>query len=153
MVHGGSGKLLSTAAILNAEVPGRWDRRDRWPRGQITKIWLCQLRNVNVNGKAASEQVRNNYVCLLLFPPRLFLGLHPQHMEIPKLGVESELQLLAYSTATATAMWDRSHVCNLHHNSRQHWIPDPLSEARDRTRVLMDTSLLGEILKKKKNTL
>ena len=26
----------------------------------------------------------------------VFLGLHPQHMEVPKLGVDSELQLLAY---------------------------------------------------------
>ena len=31
-----------------------------------------------------------------------FLGLHLQHMEIPRLGVKSELQPLA--TATATAM-------------------------------------------------
>ena len=29
---------------------------------------------------------------------------------------------------------------NLHHNSRQHWILNPLREARDRTCVLMDTS-------------
>ena len=27
-----------------------------------------------------------------------FLGLHPQHREVPRLGVESELQLLAYIT-------------------------------------------------------
>ena len=32
----------------------------------------------------------------------LFLGLHPQHMEVPRLGVKSELQLLTYTTATAT---------------------------------------------------
>ena len=31
-----------------------------------------------------------------------FLELHPRHMEVPRLGVESELQLLAYATATAT---------------------------------------------------
>ena len=30
-----------------------------------------------------------------------FLGPHPQHMEVPRLGDESELQLLAYATATA----------------------------------------------------
>ena len=30
-----------------------------------------------------------------------FLGPYPQHMEVPRLGVESELQLLAYATATA----------------------------------------------------
>ena len=67
-----------------------------------------------------------------------FLGLHPRDMEVPELGVELELQLLAYSTATA--MPDPSHVCDLHHSSRQHWILDPLSEARDRTCILMDPS-------------
>ena len=30
-----------------------------------------------------------------------FLGLHLWHMEVPRLGVESELQLPAYTTATA----------------------------------------------------
>ena len=30
------------------------------------------------------------------------LGPHPQHMEAPRLGVESELQLPAYITVTAT---------------------------------------------------
>ena len=68
----------------------------------------------------------------------LFLGPHPQHMEVPRLGVESELQLPAY--ATATAIPDLSHVCNLHHGSRQCLILNPLSEARDGTCILMDTS-------------
>ena len=31
-----------------------------------------------------------------------FLGLHLQHMEVPRLAIESELQLLDYTTATAT---------------------------------------------------
>ena len=31
-----------------------------------------------------------------------FLGPHLQHMEIPRLGVQLELQLPAYTTATAT---------------------------------------------------
>ena len=31
----------------------------------------------------------------------VFLGLHPWHMEVTKRGVKSELQLLAYATATA----------------------------------------------------
>ena len=51
------------------------------------------------------------------------------------LGLKSELQLLAYTTATAT--WDMSHICSLHHSSRQHRIPNPLSRARDRIRNLM----------------
>ena len=56
-------------------------------------------------------------------------------MEVPRLGVESELQLLAY--ATATAMPDPSRVCDLHHRSWQCQILIPLSEAWDQTRNLM----------------
>jgi len=55
-------------------------------------------------------------------------------MKLPGLGIESEP--LAYTTATATL--DVSHVCDLHHSSQQHWILNLLSEARDRTCVLMD---------------
>ena len=59
-------------------------------------------------------------------------------MEVPRLGVESELPLPACATATAAP--DVSHICDLHHSSRQPWIPDPLNKARDRTRILMDIS-------------
>ena len=58
-------------------------------------------------------------------------------MEIPRLGAESELQLPACSTATATQVL--SHICNLHQSSQQCWILNLLSEARGRTCVLMDT--------------
>ena len=51
------------------------------------------------------------------------------HMEVPKLGVELELQLPASATATLTP--DLSQVCDLHHSSRQCQILNPLSEARD----------------------
>ena len=64
-----------------------------------------------------------------------FSGLHPRHMEVPSLGVQSELQLLTYATATATQ--DPSHVCNLHHSSQQHQVLNPLSEARDQPLNLM----------------
>ena len=53
-----------------------------------------------------------------------FLGLHPQHMEVPRLGVESELQLLA----TAIATPDPSLVCDLHHSSQQCQILNPLGD-------------------------
>ena len=59
-------------------------------------------------------------------------------MEVPRPGVESELQLQVYTTVTAT--WDPNHSCDLGHSSWQHWIPDPLIEARDQTHILMDTS-------------
>ena len=61
-----------------------------------------------------------------------------RHMEFPRRGVESELQLLAYTTATAMA--DLSCICDLHHRSWQCWILNPLSEARDQTHNPMDTS-------------
>ena len=71
------------------------------------------------------------FVCLFVCFVFVFLGPHLRHMEVSRLGVELELQLLAYTTATATL--DPSHVCDLHHSSQQRWIPNPLSEARDRT--------------------
>ena len=52
-------------------------------------------------------------------------------MEVPRLGVESELLLQAY--ARATAMWDPSLISDLHHSSHQRWILNSLSEARDQT--------------------
>ena len=59
-------------------------------------------------------------------------------MEVPRLGVEMELKLLTYTTATAT--WDLSRICHLYHSSWQCRIPNPLSEARDGTWIFMDTS-------------
>ena len=50
------------------------------------------------------------------------------HMEVPRLGVESQLQLPASTTATAVP--DLSHICDLHHSSWQCWILNPLSKAR-----------------------
>ena len=47
---------------------------------------------------------------------------------------------IASSYATATATQDPSRVCDLHHSSQQHWILNPLIEARNWTRILMDTS-------------
>ena len=67
-----------------------------------------------------------------------FLGPHLQHMEVPRLGVESKLQLSPYATTTET--WDPSLICDLHDSSEQYWIPDPLSKAMDQTQILMDTS-------------
>ena len=47
----------------------------------------------------------------------VFLGPHPRHMKVTRLGVKLELQPQAYTTATATQ--DPSCICNLHHSSRQ----------------------------------
>ena len=67
-----------------------------------------------------------------------FLGLYPWHAEVPRLGVKSELQLLAYTIATA--MQDPGQGCDLNHSSQQCQVLNPLSEARDQTHVLMNIS-------------
>ena len=59
-------------------------------------------------------------------------------MEVPRVGVKSELQLPAYTTTTATP--DPSHVCDLYHSSGQCRILNLLNKARDQTHILMDPS-------------
>ena len=78
------------------------------------------------------------FIYFFYFLSFVFLGQHPWHMEVPRLGVESKLQLLAYTTAIATL--DPSCVYELHHRSRQHRLLNPLSKARDRICILMDAS-------------
>ena len=60
-----------------------------------------------------------------------FVSLGPPlwHMEVPRLGIEAEPELLAYPIATAVL--DLTHVCDLCHWSWQRWILNPLSGARD----------------------
>ena len=87
----------------------------------------CQPR------KAVSSKVFFGLFFVFCF---CFLGLHPRHMEAPRLRVQSDLQLPAYTMAMAGQ--DPSCICNLHHRSRQRRILHPLSKARDRTCVLMD---------------
>ena len=70
------------------------------------------------------------YLLIIIFVLAFFFclffgGSCPWHMEVPKLGVESELQLPAYTTATATP--DLSHICKLHCSSGNtrsltHWL-------------------------------
>ena len=78
------------------------------------------------------------FVCLFAF---CFSGLHLWHMEVPRLGVELELQLPACATATAdqNSTQDLSCICDLHHSSQQHRILNTLSKAGDQTCILMDT--------------
>ena len=75
----------------------------------------------------------------------------PSAYAFPRLGVESELQLLAYTTATAT--WDPNTICDLHHSSQQLWILNLLSEARDQTLILTDPSWDSLLLSHEGNSL
>ena len=96
--------------------------------------WLTGLKILQL---AFSSRTANTEFFLPFF---FFLELHPWHMEVSGLGlgVELELQLPAYTTATA--MPDPTCVCDLHPSSWQCRILTPLSEARNGTRILMDTS-------------
>ena len=58
-------------------------------------------------------------------------------MEGPRLGVKSELQLLACTTATNTM--GPSRICHLRHSLQQHRILNPLREDRDQTHILRET--------------
>ena len=66
-------------------------------------------------------------------------------------GVKLELQLPAY--ATTTAMPDLNCICDLDHRSQQHWILNPLSEARDQTRNLVVPSQDSFLLRHDGNSL
>ena len=57
-------------------------------------------------------------------------------MEIPRLRAELELQMLAYTTATA--MQDQSHIWDLQHSSWQRWILNPLNKLKAQTCLLLD---------------
>ena len=79
-----------------------------------------------------------------------FLGPQVRHVEVPRLGVELELKLPAYNTATATQ--DPSGFCDLCCSSWQPWILNPLSKARDRIRILKGISQVLNLLSYKGNS-
>ena len=73
-----------------------------------------------------------------------FLVLPLWHMKVPRLMVELELQVLALTTATEIPVL--SCICNLCFSFQQHQILNPVSKARDWTCILIDTSLLFNLL-------
>ena len=78
----------------------RWGKKDRFrlnPARMSKQVCVVQ--------KAGRFPIRPFYFILfyfILFYFFVFLGLHPQHMEVPRLGTKLELQLPAYTTATVT---------------------------------------------------
>ena len=85
--------------------------------------YFIQLPYLCPNFPAHSQKIhlvpdaRTPFLFVVVVFAFCFLGLHPRHMEVPRLGVELELQLPAHTTATAA--WDPSHICDLHHSSWQ----------------------------------
>ena len=75
------------------------------------------------------KEILKYYSQILFFS---FLGLHLQHMEVPRLGIQVELQLLAYTTDMVM-----HHVL---HSSQQWQILNTLSEPKNWTHILLDAS-------------
>ena len=95
--------------------------------------WICNERKGNFIFKLCFR-IPQELLCLgILNIPHQTLafffffsfGRHPWHTEVLRLGVESELQLPAYTTTTL----DPSFICDLHHSSWQCWILNPLSDS------------------------
>ena len=106
----------------------RWTAETTGDNGNLSArenaIMLTIPREVS-NDSTKADHERKNQLLKFLFIYLLlpFLGPHVWHMEVTRLGVQLEPQLLAYARATAT--------CDLHHSSWQRQILNPLSEARD----------------------
>ena len=87
-----------------------------------------------------NQSIQSIYFYLLIF----FLGPRLRHMEVPRLGIKSEMQLQAYTTARAAG--DPSHSFNLSCSLQQRQILNPLRETRDRTHILMGSSQILNLL-------
>ena len=121
------------------------------PKLLQVQFWIlslpCQKRTLRLIFLKEWIQIliwaKNSYIYSIIkkstIKKKFFLGPHLWHMEVPRVGVELELQLPAL--ATATARRDLSHVCDLHHSSQQRRILNSLSRApRDWAWILMDIS-------------
>ena len=114
-----------------------------WKRGELNillHIFIDTFMYINIYNHLYT------YIQILLFPFYSYM----RHMEAPRLGVQSELHLPAYTTATAT--WDPSCICDLHHSLQQWRILNPLSRVRNRTLILMDTSRVLNLVSHKENS-
>ena len=139
-----------SGASLKHQDAGSIPRLARWVKGSgIAKVvaWIWSLAWELCMPQGCQKKERNllfkfYYYCvwcifyLLVFCLFFAFYAEPAAYGSSRLGVESELQL----PATATTVQDPSHICNLCHSLWQHWILNPLSEARDRTHILMDAS-------------
>ena len=94
----------------------------RTPTPFAGRNWLTEDFNMNTQTHTWMYTQNSIYSPLSFFLLSLsfffffsvFLGPHPRHMEVPRLGIKLELQPLA------TAMPDPSFVCDLHHSLWQY---------------------------------
>ena len=85
-----------------------------------------QERKRNASAKANMFGVFCSRIKVKINVIFFFLGPHTWNMEVPRLGVELELQLTGYIAVTATQ--DLNHIFDLYHSSQQRSILNPLSK-------------------------
>ena len=88
------------------------------------------------------SQRYNTMVLFLFF--FCFLGSNLRHMEVP--GLEGLIRAVAVGLSHSHSNPGFEPLMHLHHSSRQCWILNPLSKARDRTRNLMVPSWIRQPL-------
>ena len=105
-------------------------------KGQLTNFFH-RFAFIYTTGSLLANQKYTDFILYFLFPSFFFKGLHLQHMEVPRLGVPSELQLLAYTRVMATQ--DPNCVCNLPQLTA---VPDPKPTERGQrlNQVLINAS-------------
>ena len=108
-----------------------------WPRNPSGRFLSKQI---NHTLPPSSNQInQSNYMCLFVS----FLFFLPFRAAPEAYGssqTRGRLELQLSGCATATATWDLSHICDLHHSSWQGQVFHPLSEARDWTCIFTSTN-------------
>uniref|UniRef100_A0A8D1M674 GTPase-activating protein and VPS9 domain-containing protein 1 n=1 Tax=Sus scrofa TaxID=9823 RepID=A0A8D1M674_PIG len=118
------GRLLQQLAMTGSE---EGDPRTKSSLGKFDKVRMSTVSWGVLFIEGSAKVLANLTILFIKSFPHVIGKLNILfRVKVPRLGVQSELQLLAY--ATATAMPDLSLVCNLHHTTR----------SRSRTNVLMD---------------
>ena len=97
--------MLSSTVAIPFYIPASSTQRSSFSTSSLILVIFVPL----ISGRPSGCEI---FVVVCLF---VFLGQHPQHMEVPRLGVKWELQLPA--CATTTAMQDPSRFCDLHYSS------------------------------------
>ena len=109
---------------------------DLW--GPLPRLWFLKTQT-----SSPCSDGRLLFLGLNVFPFLItfffFFGLFAFYRAAPVAYGDSQARDLI-GTVAAGLHHSHSNVCNLHHSSRQCWILNPLSGARDRTRVLMVVS-------------
>ena len=117
---------LATTSLSTLLYQGNVSKTQLTPQTWLHQNHLTSMGKLYIFPKHSPQSLTLNHrggsvpkSVVYLFIYLVFLGLHLRHMEVPRLRVKSELQLLAYDTATATGIWAMSATCTtVHGNAR-----------------------------------